>query len=450
MREGPPGGGAFVSKGFFDLAPLEEQDRRRHSQNCIDIGVTCKRMLCVAEIEPFGDAHFVREFRGVSTSRNYVSELPGPYVASAKSGLVEAFSARQLSDHGPSVSLQTLETRSRELIRSKVIFDGSGLQKDDMPIDFTTDFYANNAFALNKWQFECMYPNRTDYRETLRFIVRPDMAVQELLIHVRFPDNAPLPRRIDIKRCVGSDDHPHWSVLDTSRLVRIESQSVVQVRIAYPLPGATYEMNWELRENDYGDGDSVLQTDIARALFLRGRFEKLIGAPIPDELSQLLEDLEYRSRSVLGTGVERAYHIALFAFSSADRTLRCIAASYDDGDERLTGRYAFGLGIAGRAFKTASTVAFRKPAYSPEERPWGYVMPDGSRVTDVNKVKEAAILGIPLTPPGAPDWPFAVIQISTDDPSTPLKTSDTASDNAVERYCEAVKVFTAEFEALLG
>jgi len=450
MREGPPGGGAFVTKDSFDLAPLEEQDRRRHARDCQDIGIVCKRMLCVAEIDPYGDAHFVREFRGVTTRVHSVAELPGPYLAAAQSGLVEAFSVRQLSEHGPSVSLESLGNDSRECIKARIKFGGSGLQKDDSPIDFLTEFYANSAFALNRWQFECMYPERSDPREMLRFHVCADIAVQELLIHVRFPDDAPLPRRIDIKQRTGTGANEHWSVLEHAYMVRIESQSVVQARIPYPAPGSLFELNWELRENDYGDGNVSRQSDIARALHLRERFVQLIGKPIPAALTEQLGELEFHARDVLGDGPERAYDIALFAFCAKDRTLRYVAGSYKEGDDRLKGNYAFGLGIAGRAFKTGDSVAFRRPPFSPNERPWGYVMPDGSRVREVTKVKEAAILGVPLAPPGAPDWAYGVIQISTDDPSCPLRTTNTASDNAVEKYCAAVRALTPDFEAIVG
>jgi hypothetical protein len=77
-------------------------------------------------------------------------------------------------------------------------------------------------------------------------------------------------------------------------------------------------------------------------------------------------------------------------------------------------------------------------------------MPDGCRVTDRNHVKEAVILGVPLAPPEAPDWPYAVLQVSTDDPSRRLKTADTASDHGVARYCGLVNALTPDFEAILA
>jgi hypothetical protein len=76
-------------------------------------------------------------------------------------------------------------------------------------------------------------------------------------------------------------------------------------------------------------------------------------------------------------------------------------------------------------------------------------MPDGSRVSDRNTVKEAVILGVPLAPPEASDWPYAVLLISTDDPALQLKTADTPLDHGVSRFCGLVNGLTPDFEAIL-
>jgi hypothetical protein len=452
MYEAPPRGGTFDLRRTLDLASLEEQDRRRYQDNVAKIGVSCERMLCVAEITSYGDARFVREFRGVSAIRDGVEGLSGPYVAATTSGLVEAFNARPLSQWGPAVSLK-LNASTTSRIEAQILFAGSGLQTNDLPIDFVLECYANNAFALNRWQFECMYPDRPGKNqgfEDLSFVVPKDIALTDLFIHIQFPNDVRLPYRMDIRQRSGDIEPPRWSVLPRDCLVRIESQHIVQIRIRYPPPGAVIQLNWEPHENTYPTNDPRHEQAISRALRLRERFATLHPGEVPEALITILENLEAGARTELGEGAQATpYDLGLFAFDPKSKTLGYVAGTFAENDPRRQGRYAFGLGMVGRAYKTASNVAFRRPAYAPTERPWGYVTPDGRRVSNREDVPEAIILAIPLTPPEALDWPYGVLQISTDSPSCILKTADTATDKGIERYCAAVRKLTPDFERIL-
>ena len=451
MYEAPPAGGGFELRQTLDLASLEEQDKRRFWRDAEQMGVSCERMLCVARIGRFGDARFVREFRGVRALREGVEGLSGPYAASATSGLVEAFVARSLSQSGPAVSLK-IESITLSEIKAAIHFSGSVLQKSEPPIDFALEAYANNAFALNRWQYQCMYPDRKqeDSNEFLNFKVPVDLALEEFFVHIQFPDEIPLPYRIDVKQQASSESP--WNPLPRDCLVRIESQAIVQIRIRYPKPGATIRLTWEPKDNIYPTNDPSGEQAISRALQLRERFLKLHTQGVSKELGTLLANLEISARTELGEGEDKqtvAYDIALFAFDEQTKELCYVAGSFPKGDPRRQGRYAFGLGMAGRAFKTATNVAFRKPAYTPSERAWGYVTPDGRRVSDRRDVPEEIILAIPLAPPEMPDWPYAVLQISTDQPFCTLKTADTATDKGIERYCAAPRALTTEFERIL-
>ena len=455
MYEAPPREGGFLPKHTLDLAPLEEQDRHRYARDVVELKTTCERMLCVAEINTYGDCRFVREFRSVSTTRHALEGLPGPYVAETSRGLVEAFVARPMCQWGPSVSFRPKGEGTLARLEGEIRFGGSGLQSSDQPIDFTLDFYANNAFALNQWQFDCMYPDgerHEDRREYLSFATPLDIAVQELLIHVRFPDDVPLPRRIDARQRSGSGDTASWRVLPGNCVTRIESQFVVEVRIAFPMRGSLIELNWEPRENTYAQDNTENEHGISRALALRDRCGQLQVDQIPEDLKEMLATLEKTARNQLGAGEAeqaQAYDIALFVFDADSKVLRYVSGTFADDDPRRKGTYAFGLGLVGRAFKTGAAVTFRRPPFAPSERPWGYVMPDGSRVLRRNQVPETAIVAIPLAPPEAVDWPYAVLQISTDSTSCLLKTANTASDNGLEQYCAAVRQFTPYFEAAL-
>ena len=79
----------------------------------------------------------------------------------------------------------------------------------------------------------------------------------------------------------------------------------------------------------------------------------------------------------------------------------------------------------------------------------GYVLPEGHAVQDVSEIPEVAIVSFPLSPPEAPDWSFAVLQISTDDPRCMLKTANTALDVSVEKFSYAADQLTTDFEATL-
>lgn len=82
-------------------------------------------MLCLVDIGPYGDASFEREFRAVTTNKHALRVLPGPYRAVASQGTVEAFLARSLSDHGPSVTLKPIEPpRTRGRIDAQIEFAG--------------------------------------------------------------------------------------------------------------------------------------------------------------------------------------------------------------------------------------------------------------------------------------------------------------------------------------
>jgi 3',5'-cyclic AMP phosphodiesterase CpdA len=454
MYEAPPRGGTFDLRRTLDLATFEEQDRRRYLDLIAKIGVSCDRMLCVADITGYGDARFVREFRGVSAIRDGVEGLSGPYVANTTNGLVEAFNARPLSQWGPAVSLKLNASTTRR-IEAQIAFAGSGLQINDLPIDFVLECYANNAFALNRWQFECMYPDRVERNqgfEDLNFAVPKDIALQELFVHVQFPSAVQLPHRMDIRQRSSEGEHPRCTALPRDCLVRIESQHAVQIRVRYPAPGSVIELNWEPHENTYPTNDPQREQAISRALRLREQFATLQPGATPDALRMILENLELNARTELGEGVQHQtvpYDLGLFAFDAQTKQLAYVAGTFAANDPRRKGRYAFGLGMVGRAYKTASNVAFRRPAYLPTERPWGYVTPDGRRVSSRRDVPEAIILAIPLAPPEALDWPYGVLQISTDSTSCLLKTADTASDKAIERYCAAVRELTSTFEAIL-
>ena len=202
----------------------------------------------------------------------------------------------------------------------------------------------------------------------------------------------------------------------------------------HPRPGNLYQINWDLAENIYDGGNRERERGIEQALALREWLSNFSPQQLPGELVSLLQETEGGARGVIGSDVHKPLHCALFVFDDESKTLRYCVGNYKADDARRAGKYRFGLGLPGRAFKAGRAVGFRRPPATPGERPWGYVLPDGTRVTKAKQVPEVAIVAIPLAPVEASDWPYAVIQFSTDDYSCDLKTQDRASDTTIADY----------------
>lgn len=449
MLQAPPEGGAFALERSFDLVPPEQHERGRHAADARRLGSSCRRLLCVADINAYGDARFVREFRALQTSLRQLDRLAGVHVAEASAGMVEAVVAQSLSAYGPTVSARP-QRRSAQRIDTELYFPG-GLQAGELPIDFALEFQGNSAFALNRWQFRCMYPGRDDGQEQARFAMPPDLAIEELWVHLRFPPEIRLPVRLNL-RVLEPSAGALWRSFPPDSLLRIDAQRVVQARVAYPVPGAVYQVDWAVDDGREADAGIARQRAIERALDLRARLDALQGGALPPGLIDLLGRVELSARDVLGAGREQqpeAFHIALFSFDDAGRRLRYLAGSHADDDARRGGAYAFGLGLVGRAFKAGGVVAFRRPPYPPDEQAWGYVLPDGGPVERAAQVPEVAMLAVALSPRDALDWPYAVLQLSTDNPACLLKTTNTASDASVELFAAALAELSEDVEAIL-
>jgi len=445
MYESPPGPSGFERKCTFDIAPLAEQDRRRNRMDRDAFKINCKRLLCVANIEEGGDAYFAREFRGLDTTADSVRQLPFQLTASTTNGMVEEFRGERLCDYGPSIRLMKDKQVCWNECSGHIEFDGVGLHAGDEPIDFLVEFYGNNAFALDQWQHTSMYPEwgtgpRSEY---VNFPVPENIAVEEFWLIVRFPVCSGLPKGII---AVVKDEHaPDWRQLPPDRLLRIESERLIQLRISCPLPKAEIELRWELPRDDFDLGNWAVN----RALSLRKKFASLLGKQIPQELLDIVSVMEAEARVPLGAGAERRYDVALYAFDEPSKTLGYLTGTYAENDPRRQGAYPFGLGLVGRAFKIKSVRAFDRMKLV-KGAPCGYVMPQGGGVTDINSVREYAALAIPLTLPEALNWVYGVFVVSTDDATCGLKMQDSPQDRSIAEYCGTLRALTPRFEAILN
>jgi hypothetical protein len=154
--EAEPNGGTYLSARNFDIALPGAQARQHFEEFQNEIGTWCRRMICTADINKFGDASFRREFYGVQTSKDILKEFSA-FRGEVKDGVIEAFRVWNLSNHGPGVMISERKQPVMNKMDVRVDFKGNGLQKDDLPIDFVTEFEGHNAFALNLWQLKSMH-----------------------------------------------------------------------------------------------------------------------------------------------------------------------------------------------------------------------------------------------------------------------------------------------------
>lgn len=448
MFEAAPNGGTFVFKRQVDLAPLETQAQQRFEEFKSELGVWCRRMICIADINDFGDASFRREFYGVQTSKDNLKEL-SDFQGEVNYGIVEAFRVWTLSNHGPGVMIGNRQQPALNKISVRVDFKGHGLQKDHLPIDFVTEFEAHNAFALNLWQLKSMclstksVNNRNDeLLEKVNFWVTNQLAVEELVLVIKYPAAICLPKRMELS----------WSRMGSERnvvsmsshsIVRMETQNMIHVRISHPKSGAIYEINWDVDDED--DNPAGHHAISIRSWLWENRNIAL------NELNTLILVAEESIRQELSGQIVEPLNVALFIYDQSDGLLICLTGNYEPNDERHDWKFSFGCGLPGRVFKSARVAAFTKPPDIGVERALGYIRGDGKLIDTASDVPEEAILAFPLAPPRAPDWPYAVLQISTDNPMIKLKTSDTAVDRSIEMVRQALmEAMTKELEVIMS
>jgi hypothetical protein len=444
------GDGTFSAKTPFDMVPSEEHARLRFEYEKGRLKLLCRRMVCGAEINSYGDAQFVREFRGVSTSRPLVKQLDGTFQAQSESGFVEAFRAQSLSSHGPGVAVKT-EREGINQIEATLLFKSSGLQSEHDPIDFLIEHQSNNAFALDRWQFSQMYVDRRDFTEDVQFVMTGDIAVEELVMHVHFSTGAEisLPTRIDLRwRSRDDPDGNAWYPLPTNMIVRMERQSVIQVRIPYPKPNSIYQINWDLDEDD---ATPVAEAGAATALRLRRQLTNLLNSAVPKELMEMVATAEQFFREELPDGSSAPFDATLFVYHEPDQTLRALVSTLPPGDDRVHAAFKFGLGIAGRSFKSSSTVNFVKPHNETRAQPTGYILGNGKVAETPADIREEAIIAFALAPLDASDWPYAVLQISSDTPGTSLTLAALRGDQGLEIHARGLRQsFTAVLPDILS
>ena len=440
------GDGTFARQQSFDMVQPQEQARLRFEQRRQRLPLSCRRLVCSVDVNEFGDARFVREYRGVRTG-DRVEHPDEVVVGASRQGFVEAFRAESLSAHGPGIGVSTSRGALNEL-SATLEFKTSGLMAGHGAIDFLLEFQSNNAFALDRWQYGEMY-GQADFTEFVQFTMPARIALEELAIHLRFANGEPLPKRIDLRW--RPTPQSEWTPLPVDLVVRMLRQSALHIQLPFPSPGADYQINWDLDEKAASSADAI---GAGRALALRRGLWAAHGADASGSLREDLEGMLAAAAAEVREADERAdaepgYDAALFLYGD-DRRLHCVASTYAADDPRRTASFGFGLGIVGRAFKASATVQFVRPHDDARVQPSGYILGDGAVPAGNGAIPEHTIVGFALAPPEAPDWPYAVLQISTDRLDTRLSRLVLNGENDVEILAEAMsQTLTTFLEGIL-
>jgi hypothetical protein len=442
----PAENGSFKEGESFDVVPPHVHARERFMREQATLPLFCERLLCVVHINDFGDATLVREFQGVTARLERVAQLSDPLIAAVEAGVVEAFVASNTSKHGPEIRTQ-LNEKSPGRTEARIEFVG-GVAARQPAFDFTTRFFASNAVALNKWHLKCMYDQNRE-EEELRWRVPDDVSIEELVLYVSFPPDSTLPIRTRVRCRVHDNDE--WTK-GSATLLRVETQNVLQARISYPVPGAIYAITWGVTDPARTPDSPRRAQAIGLAKLLRKKLAEAVQSNALLHFAPLLEQWETIARVDLGDPNQqnRPFDISVYCYDEVERNLKYLLGTHPLEDSRRRARYGFGRHPIGRCFKISHYSPWMRPNESPAEYGWGYVLPNGGKVVDEHDVPEYAMIAFPMSPVDAPDWPYAVLVISTDDPGHQLKTSDRAGDAAMQRFDEALKRCTLDVERIFA
>ena len=441
-------GDAFELNEEFDCINETSASVARFAENREKLAHRCDRLLCIAQINDYGDASFVRHFSRVRACSSVSHGFRDPFPARSAAGVVECVRARAASQDGTDVVALPERVAAND-VSCRVIFD-DGLRRDHGGIDIAMDFFVGNAYALNGWQLENMYREQPDGgKEFLSCLVPADLAPRELLLHVRFPSEIAYPRRFSLrKKTIDASGRRNWETLKSNLIVLVEPEFIAQARIEYPIPGTTYELRWSIPRNRVVESPAIAQSQ-RLALELRSALGSSSLKFSGPALGALLQRLTREAASSLTANNTSDIQVAIFGFDNERKVLKYVAGTHAEEDVRKKASYAYGHGPVGRAFKASSVSVFAKPSRSPSAQAWGYILPNGNPVTEAEQVPEAALLAFPLVLKDALAWPYGVLTISTDNPAAQLKTIDTAIDPAVQLFARAVQVLVSDFESLL-
>jgi predicted phosphodiesterase len=434
-------GGTFQSVRRFDTRPMLSHRANRFAAEKARLGVSCRESSWSVEFNAAGDATMVHDITGLQTEREPVRSLKNAVVLRTQTGRFDQVYADTYERSGPGLRLdRIIETASdtepltSHSIRGDIVFKGdSGLRREHGPVDFFINVTAINAFAMSTDEYAAMYKRDKVEEESLLIKTLPDVALERLSALVRFPAEYGLPPRIDL--AVREGESGAFVPLSPDSVTRVRAQNAVLLRVNYPLLGTQYRLSWDLLR----DGVEVNESAAHQLAQMRELAARLIAEHAESAQLKLDEIVDWmRADFEELIGAKGNYHVALFAYDQTRESLIHVASNYAEDDARRGWKFRYGDGVIGRAYRRGRPTAFLKSMVRDERSAVLYARGDDQPIKGISDIPESSIIAFPVALVGAESYPFAVLQISTDDPNIFLRTSDSDDEQPLAEFQTAL------------
>lgn len=413
--------GAFRnSEGeHFFIEQPDMADKRLHEGLVQNYGRKCALNVVMAEIGADGDMYWRREYHGLQVMRDYLNGMPYDTEAKIATGHIQGFEADKLVNSAPEDISLTEDAQNTLTHQKGRIKFGRSITPEDKPLNFFCHYNGLNAFAMSAYQHREMYGTNGNFTEWIELEL-DEIPTEELSMVVKFPSGFRIEGEPSL--LVEQGDH---------RLTALERKyenniryfprlNVIIVRIEHPFLPANYKIRWALTAEPPPSGSS--SSSISGAVKeIADRLLRLSSAsPAYQELIELLKTIEEKTRSKFRLPVEDEIEVSLMAYDKTERVLKIVAANFPLDPPVRDFKLRYGNGIAGRAYKMNKGRMFLKEAAIRKETPSYYYPLDG-KPYKLEDIDEAVIISIPLRHPKNKELVYAILNLSSKDPSSRLQ-----------------------------
>ena len=150
----------------------------------------------------------------------------------------------------------------------------------------------------------------------------------------------------------GARDDPETAFAESGKTVFADTRSIL-LNLSKPLPGYTYEINWDLPEDD-----ALSQFDRIQAGFVEEMTRRLLALRVVHGLhaTKVRESLLVAHQHALAAadGSTEELELTLYVYDRQKSGLVCVASLHADQVEKNWESYLFkpGRGVAGRSFRS--------------------------------------------------------------------------------------------------
>ncbi|HEU4374070.1 MAG TPA: metallophosphoesterase [Telluria sp.] len=348
--------GAFHLSPQFLVSSSEVYQKRRFEQYCSGHPISASRLISTISIDELGGAIWAEEFSALATKLP-IRNFPYDFEVACKTGHI--FSGESKADNGPPANA-LIRYKDKHTVLSNVIFNPDW-QPGHAPFDYRLEYRILNFCALDSVQFENMYANGDENFygdiEHINYSVPTDIAVNEFLIHLKFPHSVPLPEKIWFNNGIINGKNVDWLMSSNIELVRVHSASSVFVRINSPKPGALFQIKWKVAK---GAEDANKQQMACESGLLA--IDRKWLADYEAKIKLCLEEVRGVAEAsfVKTCGEFKDYTIFVTVFSY-DKQFRTVKKSFGLGEDKMRGAgFRYGLGLPGLALKAKRLVFYDK------------------------------------------------------------------------------------------